>query len=168
MSLLPELCATVANSVATDELGLIIGPHAERLQMLALSAKLALNGAMRVLDGGNSYNALFVARYIRRQTVQLDETLNRILLARAFTCYQMVTLLEETAVSPAPILVLDLLATFGDESIDLGESVRLLRLAIVQLQRLCHLAPVVVSIRPFPQQQTDRTILMELVLLAPV
>ena len=105
MSLLPELCATVANSVATDELGLIIGPHAERLQMLALSAKLALNGAMRVLDGGNSYNALFVARYIRRQTVQLDETLNRILLARAFTCYQMVTLLEETAVSPAPTLV---------------------------------------------------------------
>lgn len=180
MSLLPELCSAVATEVATGELGLVIGPRAERLQMLELSAVLALRGTVRVLDGGNSYNALYVARYIRRHTVQLTETLNRISVARAFTCYQMVTLLQETAasasstplsrsvqaVSPAPTLVLDLLATFGDESIDLGESIRLLRLAIVQLQRLCRLAPVVVSIRPFPSHQSDRTILTELIMNA--
>ena len=162
MSLLPDL----ATSVATGELGLVIGPRAERLQMLELSARLALHGAVRVLDGGNSYNALYVARYVRRQTVQLDETLNRILVARAFTCYQMVTLLCETAVSPTPTLVLDLLATFGDENVDLGESIRLLRLAIVQLQRLCRLAPVVVSIRPFSLHQSDRAVLTELVMNA--
>jgi hypothetical protein len=152
--------------MATGELGLVIGPRAERLQMLELSARLARRGAVQVLDGGNSYNALYVARYVRRQTVRLDETLNRIMVARAFTCYQMVTLLCETAVSPTPTLVLDLLATFGDESIDLGESVRLLRLAIAQLQRLCRLSPVVVSIRPFPIHQSDRTILTELVMNA--
>lgn len=180
MSLLPELCTTVATSVATGELGLVIGPRAERMQMLELSAILALRGTVRVLDGGNSYNALYVARYIRRHTVQLNETLNRISIARAFTCYQMVTLLQETAtsasstalsrsvqaVSPAPTLVLDLLATFGDESIDLRESVRLLRLALDQLQRLCQLAPVVISIRPFPLHQSDRTILTGLVMNA--
>jgi hypothetical protein len=150
------------------------------MQMLELSAALALRNTVRVLDGGNSYNALYVARYIRRHTVQLDETLNRISVARAFTCYQMVTLLQETAtsasstplsrsvqaVSPTPTLVLDLLATFGDESIDLRESVRLLRLAVVQLQRLCRLAPVVVSIRPFPSHQPDRAILTELIMSA--
>jgi len=166
MSLLPHICTTVANSVAKGELGLVIGPGAERLQMLELSARLALNGAVRVLDGGNSYNALYVARYIRRHTVRLDETLNRISVARAFTCYQIVTLLGETAVSTAPTLVLDLLATFGDESIDLRESIRLLRLALAQLQRLCRLAPVVVSIRPFPIHQSDRTVLTELVMNA--
>ena len=172
MSLLPELSTAVATEVATGELGLVIGPHAERLQMLELSAVLALRATVQVLDGGNSYNALYVARYIRRHTAQLNETLNRIQVARAFTCYQMVTLLQETAVSPAPTLVLDLLATFGDESIDLAESVRLLRLAITQLQRLCRLAPVVVSIRPLAQAalcaapQSDRTILTELVMNA--
>ena len=166
MSLLPELSTAVATEVATGELGLVIGPRAERVQMLELSAILALRGTVRVLDGGNSYNALYVARYIRRHTVQLNETLNRITVARAFTCYQMVTLLQETAVTAAPTLVLDLLTTFGDESIDLGESVRLLRLAIVQLQRLCRLAPVVVSIQPFPSHQSDRAILTELVMNA--
>ncbi|MCP4418017.1 MAG: hypothetical protein GY805_15450, partial [Chloroflexi bacterium] len=114
MSLLPEL--------ATGELGLVIGSpvftrgrlHAERTQMLELSAVLALRGSVRVLDGGNSYDALYVARYIRRHTVQMDETLKRISVARAFTCYQMVTLLQQTAVFPSPTLVLDLLTTFGD------------------------------------------------------
>ncbi|MCP4418015.1 MAG: hypothetical protein GY805_15440, partial [Chloroflexi bacterium] len=106
MSLLPEL--------ATGELGLVIGSHAERMQMLELSAVLALRGSVRVLDGGNSYDALYVARYIRRHTVRLDEALKRISVARAFTCYQMVTLLQQTAVFPSPTLVLDLLTTFGD------------------------------------------------------
>ena len=180
MSLLPELCTAVVTEVATGELGLVIGPRAERMQMLELSAILALRGTVRVLDGGNSYNALYVARYIRRYTVQLNETLNRISVARAFTCYQMVTLLQETAtsasstslsrsvqaVSPTPTLVLDLLTTFGNESNDLGESVRLLRLAIVQLQRLCRLAPVIVLTRPFPIHQSDRSVLTELIMNA--
>ncbi len=186
MSLHAEIptALTTAATVACGELGLVIGPHAERLHMLELSAVLAQRDAVRVLDGGNSYNALYVARYIRRHTVQLAATLNRITVARAFTCYQMVTLLQETAtsacstalshstplsrsvqaVSPAPTLVLDLLATFGDESIDLGESMRLLRLAIIQLQRLCRLAPVVVSLQPL--RQPERAILMELVMNA--
>ncbi|MCC6604738.1 MAG: hypothetical protein IT327_16130 [Anaerolineae bacterium] len=182
MSLLPDLsnALTTATTVACGELGLVIGPRAERLHMLELSAVLALRGTVWVLDGGNSYNALYVARYIRRATVHLEATLNRITVARAFTCYQMVTLLQETATSAcstalshstpmsrsvqavSPTLILDLLATFGDESIDLDESVRLLRLTLVQLQRLCHLAPVVVSLQPL--RQPERAILMELVM----
>lgn len=169
---------TTAATVTSGELGLVLGPRAERLHMLELSAVLAQRGAVRVLDGGNSYNALYVARYIRRHTVQMEAALNRIAVARAFTCYQMVTLLQETActeqlnavelaevaVSPAPTLILDLLATFGDESIDVGESVRLLRLALIQLQRLCRLAPVIVSLQPL--RQPERAVLTELVLNA--
>ena len=155
---------TTATTVASGELGLVLGPRAERQHMLALSAVLAQRGVVRVLDGGNSYNALYVARYIRRYTVQMEATLNRITIARAFTCYQMVTLLQETAVSHTPTLVLDLLSTFGDESIDLGESVRLLRLALVQLQRLCRLAPVIVSLQPL--HQPERAVLTEMVLNA--
>lgn len=166
MSLLTKIptALATADTVSSGELGVVIGPRAERLHMLELSAVLALRGTVRVLDGGNSYNAMYVARYIRRHTVQLAATLNRITVARAFTCYQMVTLLQETTVSPAPTLVLDLLATFGDESIDLNESVRLLRLALGQLQRLCRLAPVLVSLQPL--RQPERAVLTELVMNA--
>ena len=124
--------------------------------MLELSVQLALRGSVRVLDGGNSYNALYVARYIRRHTVQLNETLNRITVARAFTCYQVVTLLQQTAVSPHPTLILDLLATFYDESVDLREAHRLLREVVNQVQRLRRLAPVIVSLSPTPFHQPDR------------
>lgn len=148
MSLLPDLVA--------GQIGLVVGPRAERLKMLELSALLALRGSVRVLDGGNSYNALFVARYIRRQTVQLDAALNRIHVARAFTCYQVITLLEETAVSPHPTLILDLLSTFYDESVSVPEAYRLLKLVVGHLQRLRRLAPVVVSLRPSPVHQLDR------------
>lgn len=148
MSLLPDF--------TPGQIGLIIGPRAERTMMLELSAQLSLHGPVRVLDGGNSYNALYVARYIRRHTVQLDETLNRIVVARAFTCYQVVTLLAETAVSPYPTLIFDLLFTFYDESVDVREAHRLLREVVAQLHRLRRLAPVIISLRPAPPQQPDR------------
>ena len=148
MSFLPDLAA--------GQIGLVIGPRAERLIMLELSAHLALRGSVRMLDGGNSYNALYVARFLRRETVRLDESLNRIMVARAFTCYQVITLLEETAVSPHPTLVLDLLSTFYDESVTVPEAYRLLQLVVGHLHRLRHCAPVVVSLRPSPIHQPDR------------
>ena len=148
MSLLPDL--------NPGQISLVIGPRAERTMMLELSAQLALRGPVRVLDGGNSYNALYVSRYIRRHTVQLNETLNRTTVARAFTCYQVVSLLAETAVSPHPTLILDLLATFYDESVDIQEAHRLLREAVSQLHRLRCLAPVIISLRPTPPYQPDR------------
>ena len=144
------------SDLTAGQIGLLIGPRAERMTMLDLSAMLALRGPARVLDGGNSYNALYVARYLRRHTAKLDETLNQIMVARAFTCYQLVTLLEETAVSPYPTLVLDLLSTFYDESVSVPEAYRLLRLVTRHLHRLRRLAPVIVSLRPSPLHQPDR------------
>ena len=148
MSLLPTL--------NPGQIGLVIGPRAERTMMLELSAQLALRGPARVLDGGNSYNALYVSRYIRRHTVQLNETLNRITVARAFTCYQVVTLLAETAASPHPTLILDLLATFYDESVEVREAHRLLRQVVIHLHRLRRLAPVIISLRPASPHQPER------------
>jgi hypothetical protein len=74
--------------------------------------------------------------------------LERIQLARAFTCYQMVALLKQTTARPVPTLVLDLLSTFYDESVPAVESRRLLQACILQLQRLNNRAPVAISVRP--------------------
>ncbi len=121
--------------------------------MLRIAAALALDGPVSILDGGNSFDAYQVARHVRRQTPQLIEVLERISVARAFTCYQVVTLIKQTPATPTPHLVLDLLATFCDENVSVTESERLLGLVIVHLRRLRRNGPVLVSIQPPPQPE---------------
>ena len=106
---------------------------------------------MRVLDAGSSFDPYHVTRAIRRQTPQLDQALARISVARAFTCYQVITLLQETPSTPMPHLVFDLLATFYDQAVSYAESYRLLRIAVSHLLRLKRQAPVIVGVRPPPK-----------------
>lgn len=128
-------------------LALIIAPKAARNEMLTLTARLALNGHVCVLDGGNIFDAYAVARAIRFLTPQVELALARVSIQRAFTCYQMLTLLGETPPTPKPMFILDMLATFHDESVTLAERFRLLRVSVQQLQRLSQTGPVVVSVR---------------------
>jgi hypothetical protein len=136
------------------ELILVVAPQAGGPIILNLIAHLACRGPLRILDGGNRFDAyrcnLAVARALDARTANLPTVLNRIQLARAFTCYQMGTLLKETLEHPIPTIVLDLLSTFYDESVPAAESQRLLETCIAHLHRLNHVAPVAVSVRPGP------------------
>jgi hypothetical protein len=116
------------------------------------------------LDGGSGFDAFLVARMLRRRTAQLTETLSRIHVSRVFTCYQMVTLLEEIPSSVIPHLILDFLATFNDESVSATESYRLLSVALGHLNRLRKFAPVIVSVHPARVHQPDRERLVEALL----
>jgi hypothetical protein len=131
---------------------LVIAPHAGGAIMLDLIARMACRGPLRLLDGGNCFDVYrcnqAIARALRGRKGQLPAALERIQLARAFTCYQMVALLRQTPSQAVPTLVLDLLSTFYDESVPGGESRRLLQACVVQLQRLNDLAPVAISVRP--------------------
>jgi hypothetical protein len=130
---------------------LVIAPRAGGAIMLDLIARLACRGPLRLLDGGNCFDVYrcnqAIARALGGQKDQLSAALERIQLARAFTCYQMVALLKQTPVQPVPTLVLDLLATFYDESVPGVESRRLLQACILQLQRLNARSPVAISVR---------------------
>ena len=121
--------------------------------MLDFTAILALSGPVRILDAGNRFNPYRVTRAIRRQTPQLDQALARISVARAFTCYQVITLLQETPSTPMPHLVFDLLATFYDQAVSYAESYRLLQIAAGHLLRLRRQAPVIVSVQPAPKDR---------------
>jgi hypothetical protein len=161
---------------------LVLAPSAIGTRLLMdLAARLALQGPLRVLDGGNRFNAYQcsqdLARYLTAPGARagrrggsssggsmslavdrpaplpgrprtLKEALARITLARAFTCYQMLTLLRETpTISRQPTLALDLLATFYDESVRAADALHLLVNCLVDLRRLSAQAPVVVSAR---------------------
>jgi hypothetical protein len=105
--------------------------------------------AVRVLDGGNRFQAYVISRAVRGRL----EILNRITISRAFTCYQVRSLLENTPSAthvaetadggltpprlvPAPFVVLDLLSTFYDESVKMWERKRILKVCVNHLERL--------------------------------
>jgi hypothetical protein len=127
---------------------------------LELIARLALLYPVRVIVGGNRFDAHQLARIARRHTVQLDRILGRIEQARPFTCFQAIKLLEETQ-PITPLVALDLLTTFYDDNISDADSVRLVNVAIGHLRRLSRQAPVLVTLRPSPS--ATRTHLVRLI-----
>lgn len=149
MNTLPE--------IYPGQLYLILMPRALRRQAeVEAIARLALLGVVRILDGGNCFAAHQLARALRRQTIQLGAALQRVRVARAFTCHQVFSLLSETGSSRDPTLVLDLLSTFRDENVRLDERQRLFQACLGELRRLSRQAPVVVSAGPLPDEEAGQ------------
>ena len=144
-ALLPDL--------VSGQLSLVVLPRGSERMLLELVARVARGVPLRVLDGGNCFNAYIVARELARHTPDVDHILNveaglkRIQVARAFTCYQVLSLLEGTPADGRPTLVLNVLDTFYDESVALVERRRLLDGSIRELRRLCRQSSVGVSAR---------------------
>lgn len=123
---------------------LLVLPHGRHADLLVAAARLAQRGPLTILDGGNRCNAYTLARASGGRS----DLLRRISLARAFTCYQMAALLEDTPAGDCPIFLLDFLATFYDEAVSALERRRLLDGCLVQLRRLGRTRGVVVSACP--------------------
>lgn len=161
-----EIVAPMLSEEQISSQGLIVvlAPHAARAHMLALAARLARRGALQVLDAGNRFNAYEVARFLRSGGADgFQEALERIRVARAFTPFQMLALLQATPGGSIPSLVLDLLSTFYDESLPHAERRRQLVLCTAELRRLSQAAPVVVSVRPPPPPEPDPQGLVDIV-----
>jgi hypothetical protein len=107
----------------------------------------ALSGTVMVMDAGNCFNPLRLTRHIRQQTLQIYQVLERIRVARAFTCFQVVALLEQTRDPRGTVYLLRPLATFRDEMAPDYERMRLLRAVDQHIARLQDTAPVTVMIK---------------------
>ena len=138
---------TLLPDLITGQLSLVILPRGATRLLLDMVVRIARRAPLRVLDGGNCFNAYIVARELARHTQDVEEALNRIQVARAFTCYQVLSLLESTPADGTPTLALHILDTFYDESVALAERERLLALSIQELRRLNQRSSVGVSAR---------------------
>jgi hypothetical protein len=132
---------------------LIAPPDFQREVSLQFIADLAQSGPVRVLDGGNRFDLLTLNRELRRRELPLYAALERVQVARAFTCYQMATMLEEPAPKGIPTLVLNLLATFHDENASLTERLRLLEICLYCLNKNARHSPVLVALHPQPDEE---------------
>lgn len=142
-----------AANLSRGQIALIVHPHPTlHGHLLALAAELAARGGeILVLDGGNCFNVYPVACGLRRYTGEVSRALERIQVARAFTCFEVASLLQRTAgrqSQPGATLVLDLLSPFRDENVPLTERQRLLRSCLPDLRRLAQRAPLLVSTCP--------------------
>jgi hypothetical protein len=113
-----------------------------------LIAELALRGPVTVLDGGNCFPAYRIAQLIRRKSLQVDSISKRIFVRRAFTCYQMTSLLENAPAIAQPHIILNLLSTFQNDQIKPNEADRLLTICLSHIERLCLVTPVAITLEP--------------------
>jgi len=144
-----------------NELLVVFGPHAGGARMLDLAARLALRGPLYILDCGNRSNMYHVARALRPLTSDPAAMLKNIRLSRAFTCYQVLSLLEKLRPEAGiPVLILDLLSTFMDESVHLDESVMLFEKTLRCITNASRVTPVVASAKPLLSISSPRLVLL--------
>ncbi len=126
---------------------LLVSPDALAGSLFEMVARMALQGPLYVLDGGNTFQGYALARALKRRTPDIHTPMQRVMLSRAFTCYQMAALLADRVFEPHPILVLDFLATFYDQDVRAPERRRLLQNCIRRLQALARRAPLAIWVR---------------------
>ena len=130
----------------TGKLIVLCGADSARAESMLLIAELGLRGPVTILDGGNCYQPRRVALLLGRKTLDIAIPANRLFGRRAFTCYEMNTLLDTTPSLQQPYVILDLLNTFYDDHVPIPEAERLLKSCLNQIQRLRVCAPVVVTL----------------------
>ena len=128
----------------------LCAPHAARDEIAPLIARLALQGPVLVLDGGNRFAGYRIMQHLRLLLPDPTPAIRRIFVRRAFTCYQVSAMLEETPARPQPCLLLDMLSTFYDENVPLIEASRLLDCCLRQVERLSQAGSLLVTLTPPP------------------
>jgi hypothetical protein len=111
-----------------------------------LFAALALRGSFYAIAGGEWLPAYALVHSVRRRTTEVKQVLERVRLARPFTCYQLLDLLEDIRPERDPILILDLLHHFYNPDIQPSVRRRVLEQCCKHLQRLALLRPLIVFV----------------------
>jgi hypothetical protein len=115
--------------------------------MRSLTAAVAAWGAAQglrvlVVDAANRFDPYQLAREGRKRGFRPEQILSRVWVARAFTCHQLVQLVQESlprelaGVDQALVIVLGPCSLFYDEQVPLAERRRLFRSLMTSLTRI--------------------------------
>lgn len=134
----------------------------KQTDMLLLAASLAFNQGATIIDGGNHFNAYTVVNAVRVITANLS-IINRLQIARAFNCHQIVTLSQQIPLDGRPCLLIDLLDLFQDDNVPYQHRVFLIKKLLYQIGRVRRQAVVVASITPPKEAHTQSNFLASLI-----
>ena len=86
-----------------------------------LITQWVLHGTFYLIAGGEWLPNHDDLRYsVYRYTTAIEETLNNLILARPFTCFQLLDLLMEAGRQNRPVLIIDFLHLFHDADVELS------------------------------------------------
>ena len=137
-------------------LALILTADKARAEMTELIVNLILNGPLFVISASEWLPAYELTRTLRKGTLEVRETLNRLYTVRASTCYRLLDSLANIPTNGEPILVIDFLHTFYDPDIPLRVRFYKLRECCRQLKRLALYRPVIVMTQEMPIEDYEK------------
>jgi hypothetical protein len=103
-------------------------------RLLPRLAELAGQGGLQVVDAAFLFNPYALAAHLAASGLNPHLFMPRVQIARAFTCYQVETLLGQLPDHDPSLVVLGLLMTFQDEAVRLNERRRLLATCLRRLR----------------------------------
>lgn len=109
--------------------------------------RFALRGTVRVLVGGNRISFDHLGLILGDQGGRIYEFLDRILVSRAETCYQMNDALRALESDHIPLVITDMLESFYADDLTLSEVLLLLQKCIGRIHILCRKAPIFIAAR---------------------
>ena len=147
MHTLPDLASNSLQLVSQPaRLRLIETAGRQSQGITELFATLALRGSFYAIAGGEWLPTYALVQSVRRRTTEVQQVLGRVRLARPFTCYQVLDLLEDIRPERDPILILDFLHHFYNPDIQPPVRRRVLEQCCKHLQRLALLRPLIVLV----------------------
>lgn len=114
--------------------------------------RLGMRGAVQVIVGGNRISFDHLPLILGEQVGNIYNILDRILVSRAETCYQMKDVLAALEPSPVPIVITDMLESFYEEDLTPQEVTLLLQKCVKRIHQLSETAPVLISANGDPSR----------------
>lgn len=87
-----------------------------------------LNSTAILIDGGNAFNPYLISDYAQQRGVDVDNALEKVVVSRAFTCYQLTSLITQKLPEAIRryksklIVALDIVKLYLDDEVDSSES----------------------------------------------
>ena len=140
-SLIPFPCSRLSPIQAGQGL-LTFGAGMRPLTAAAAAWGVARGLRVFVVDGANRFDPYRLAREGRKRGLRPEQVLSRVWVARAFTCHQLVQLVQEglpaelAGVEKALVILLGPCTLFYDEQVPLAERRRLFRALMGSLARI--------------------------------
>ncbi len=118
-----------------------------RGQIAELIATMAMREPLSIVAGSEWLPMYEVARHLSYQTNEFKAVMDRVHLARAFTCYQLLDILNNTPPIPEPLLMINFLHPFYEVDVPPEVRARVLDTCVRRLDNLSYTRPIGVIVQ---------------------
>jgi hypothetical protein len=138
--------------------------HVARIATRTAAAAVNRGVAVAIIDGAMAFDVMTIAAYAQVRRTPHEQFLRQIHIARAFTCYQVATLLCErldpllALQSVGLVILLGPCTTFFDENVPFKDAFLLFQRVLGKIAALCEHGPLLLIAQELDGHRTRRTL----------